>query len=389
MDDLDRQREDRPSEQAIRDRLRNRRSLYELHRSMETPSMRLRRTVREGYGPGGSAAGSREAIWRRHPVKSFIGVSLLLIGAIPLGAALLPAGLLSDPASKPYMPMASLDRTPSETPAIASLADDGAVIIAEKGGRLDSDALNGPAEVGETGSSDTQSKFADDIAVTSMAQSKANALDLRFPDEPAASAPLPSNSTMSEAPPALADRELTVGSIRPRDDEPVAKTHLDGLVTALASRPQSEEASVGVLRSASPTANDVAARERAEPAARHDNSSRPQPTASLESEASSSAPAIEPKRADGERPKDDGSKATLAAEGIASGTKSAASTAIANANVNMREKPENEATILAVLGRGEAVTVVSCEGWCEVIANGTTGYVYSSFLDEPADDADR
>ena len=55
----------------------------------------------------------------------------------------------------------------------------------------------------------------------------------------------------------------------------------------------------------------------------------------------------------------------------------------------MREKPENEATILAVLGRGEAVTVVSCEGWCEVIANGTTGYVYSSFLDEPADDADR
>ncbi|MBO0663951.1 SH3 domain-containing protein [Jiella sp. MQZ9-1] len=51
------------------------------------------------------------------------------------------------------------------------------------------------------------------------------------------------------------------------------------------------------------------------------------------------------------------------------------------ASVNMRDKPANDGTIVAVLAKDTPVTIVSCKGWCEVTdAQGRTGYIYEKFL---------
>ena len=53
----------------------------------------------------------------------------------------------------------------------------------------------------------------------------------------------------------------------------------------------------------------------------------------------------------------------------------------ATASVNLRAEPTNDGKIVAVLSKDEAVTVVSCKGWCEVqTADGQTGYVYEKFI---------
>lgn len=55
---------------------------------------------------------------------------------------------------------------------------------------------------------------------------------------------------------------------------------------------------------------------------------------------------------------------------------------IVTASVNMRAKPENNATIVAVLEKGMAVTVIACTSWCEVSANGQRGFVFRDFVDQ-------
>lgn len=55
--------------------------------------------------------------------------------------------------------------------------------------------------------------------------------------------------------------------------------------------------------------------------------------------------------------------------------------ATVNASVNMRESPDNDASILAVLPQGSAVAVIACDMWCEVAADGKRGYVFSRFVD--------
>ena len=58
----------------------------------------------------------------------------------------------------------------------------------------------------------------------------------------------------------------------------------------------------------------------------------------------------------------------------------AAATASVTANVNLRAKPDNDATILAVLPKGRTVTVENCDQWCEVSADGQSGYIFKSFV---------
>ena len=53
-----------------------------------------------------------------------------------------------------------------------------------------------------------------------------------------------------------------------------------------------------------------------------------------------------------------------------------------NASVNMRQKPDNEAAVVAVLSKGQTVVVVGCDQWCEVTAGGKAGYVFKSFIDK-------
>lgn len=390
MDDLDRRREDRPSEQTIRDRLRNRRSLYELHRSMETPSMRLRRTMREEY----ASRDYPEALWRRHPVKGFIGVSLFLIVAIPVGASLLPSTLSTDLVSTSGISTGGLYGARRDAPVVAASnkADD--LILAEKGDRLDSAAEFEPNTMGGAKAIDTQSASADGVALASTTQEETNAPGFRIAERPAASAALPdlvlSSRATSTALSTTADRELVVGSIRPREDNNTDEAHLGGLVTALSSGSPAERMSVDVLRSVVPHSDggiQVQSQDRRQSSV--DGPATSQPMASLQIETSDDARTIEVPVTDGISNDDQAKPAARKGTDIAPGMPSAASTAVANANVNMREKPENEAVILAVLGKGDAVTIVSCDGWCEVVANGTTGYVYGSFLDETADVTDR
>lgn len=64
------------------------------------------------------------------------------------------------------------------------------------------------------------------------------------------------------------------------------------------------------------------------------------------------------------------------------GAASTGSKARATASVNMRSEPTNDGKIVAILAKGDAVTVLSCQGWCEIeTASGAKGYVYEKFID--------
>ncbi|WAP67830.1 SH3 domain-containing protein [Jiella pelagia] len=53
----------------------------------------------------------------------------------------------------------------------------------------------------------------------------------------------------------------------------------------------------------------------------------------------------------------------------------------ATASVNLRADPTNDGRIVAILSKDEAVTVVACKGWCEVeTTSGAKGYVYEKFI---------
>ena len=47
-----------------------------------------------------------------------------------------------------------------------------------------------------------------------------------------------------------------------------------------------------------------------------------------------------------------------------------------NSFVNMRAKPDNSATVVAMLAEGLAVKVIACDYWCEIEAGGKHGFVY-------------
>ncbi|QBK29572.1 hypothetical protein E0E05_02550 [Roseitalea porphyridii] len=55
--------------------------------------------------------------------------------------------------------------------------------------------------------------------------------------------------------------------------------------------------------------------------------------------------------------------------------------AFANAWVNMRAGPDNDAEILTVVpGGAEIGAEADCEGWCAVVYEGQRGYIYQSFI---------
>ncbi|MGD9737945.1 MAG: SH3 domain-containing protein [Bauldia sp.] len=54
--------------------------------------------------------------------------------------------------------------------------------------------------------------------------------------------------------------------------------------------------------------------------------------------------------------------------------------AVANTWVNMRAGASSGSPVVRVVSPGTAVTVVSCDGWCEVVVDGATGWIYQDFL---------
>lgn len=67
-------------------------------------------------------------------------------------------------------------------------------------------------------------------------------------------------------------------------------------------------------------------------------------------------------------------QAKASAGGVASGT------AKVRQAVNMRSGPKKGAGVLGVVPAGSSVSVMSCDGWCQISYNGRTGWVYKSFL---------
>ena len=55
--------------------------------------------------------------------------------------------------------------------------------------------------------------------------------------------------------------------------------------------------------------------------------------------------------------------------------------AVANAYVNLRTGPDNDAAVIFVVAEGAAVEIVECSFWCRVIAEGVEGWIYQDFLD--------
>ncbi|MCQ0989953.1 SH3 domain-containing protein [Jiella marina] len=74
-----------------------------------------------------------------------------------------------------------------------------------------------------------------------------------------------------------------------------------------------------------------------------------------------------------------------AGEKESAGTPSSRGTA--NASVNMRAEADNKGKIVAILSKGDTLEIVSCQGWCEVKDDrGRQGFVYESFIDRPNGD---
>lgn len=70
---------------------------------------------------------------------------------------------------------------------------------------------------------------------------------------------------------------------------------------------------------------------------------------------------------------------TVTKEKAADGGIAAGSTRVRQA-VNMRSAPKKGAGVLGVVPAGSAVSVLSCESWCQISYNGRKGWVYKSFI---------
>lgn len=51
-----------------------------------------------------------------------------------------------------------------------------------------------------------------------------------------------------------------------------------------------------------------------------------------------------------------------------------------NNDVNMRSAPRKHAKVVAVIPDNATVGLVDCDGWCQVVYDGRSGYIYKSFI---------
>ncbi|HTV68063.1 MAG TPA: SH3 domain-containing protein [Rhizobiaceae bacterium] len=51
-----------------------------------------------------------------------------------------------------------------------------------------------------------------------------------------------------------------------------------------------------------------------------------------------------------------------------------------NKHVNLRSGPNDESKVLRVVPAKASLSIINCESWCEVVYEGTRGYVYKSFV---------
>ncbi|MBS7538637.1 SH3 domain-containing protein [Ancylobacter lacus] len=146
-------------------------------------------------------------------------------------------------------------------------------------------------------------------------------------------------------------------------EPPLGRAGTDAPVqdTSLTEAPEAASAAVPLPRPKPP-----APRVAAQPAAVPPAAAEPVEVAAASPAASGSSSAVE-----------DGAPS---GEDAAAGTVPAAGDATIRSSVTLRAQPGNGGAALATLKAGQKVTVVSCNIWCQIVADGKTGYVFKRFV---------
>ncbi len=401
---------ERPSEEAIRNRLIDRRKAFDEAEAGRTLANRFRQKMRSD---GASASWSRRALapvramsraaegLRNRPIVAFVAAASLsaiilvplalssyapLPGEEPLPAATTPAHRIVTAEAAPTPPLVTAasdrqsDMEPDETAEvrapIAPPAPDGSIFET-----LEKEEV--AASVDPSASPQAGKK----AAAPAAAPTGANAV-------PGSDPALLETTSLRKVAPALTDGPTGgVGSanfagaqsidpvaaalalrlpVEPSGDVAAVPTTLDPAITGSVS-PAPVEAGPAEEAAAAPD-TEALGMETAGPAKSFIAIS---PSILIASEEAGRAAPV------AAAPAADNANAGRAADEAPASTASEASSAEgrATASVNLRAEPTNDGKIVAVLSKGEAVTVVSCKGWCEVeTAGGAKGYVYEKFI---------
>jgi len=377
----------RPSEEAIRKRLIDRRRQYDAAADAARFSSRLRRRIfgaavsrrKDAMAP---AAQSRLAALRDKPIQAFCAMAI--VSSVVLASAMLwfqadpensrqtplaeretlvksdlpePSGLEADlqrvrdaDGSSPNVQTTDGDRNSQKGPGAQTVSDPRQVSTGTARSKAPPSALPAAAILDDAGlrvekrgiaMPPTRSKeIIDPVAV---------ALALRLPESAEASATAPDGSALDttftgslySALPSMAETGLEkVTELPPVTGEGGEGPHQDGVMASLV------EISEDGLGSTESSGELVAI-----------------------------SPSILLRSADDEE----------AGENESAGTPSARGTA--NASVNMRADADNKGKIVAILSKGDELEILTCQGWCEVKDDqGRQGFVYESFIDRPNGD---
>ncbi|MDY8109572.1 SH3 domain-containing protein [Fulvimarina sp. 2208YS6-2-32] len=352
----------RPSEQMIRDRLRNRRSLYELERTSASSLKKLKRSFMEEPEDISKAA----PVWQRYPVRAFVAASCVCVLALTAGLVTVNAltgDRTANGADREQVALAvPADRAEplvrSEYPAAPTPVP--AIAIAPAG-----TMANGVPADGATRT----------IERAQPASARAESAPLPIRDGVAAT---PALSTIASSRVASVDRDLTTGSIERAQIDPEVASILE---RARLADPKAASAWPDMFETVTPPAPD----KTAEPATVSRSEPVTAPARPIERTDAMSAPAASaipipapnPVAAEGRTARDDVLTAS-AGEAAAPAIKPSVGSALTS--VNLREAPEMDAPVLTVVAAGAPLTVLDCDNWCHVRYETTEGYVYGTYV---------
>lgn len=362
-------------DETLRERLIDRRREYERARAEAARNRRftwlsLPFGARETAAPAGWPLGGDFRPQRRFGARSIVSAGV--VAAVALVAAYEIGHVLSS-AAETEAPSAALRHLArQDTPSAGSQ-----VVTVPTSARV---APEHPAAAAQTTPAGTASLQAADpqpregTAMTAVAMPPAGA-----ESRPAATAPAGASAGSDQ------DPMLRTGSIEARgeaasDITPAGsiEKRLDAAFpdTAAALRPskgQLAQPIVDAFSTPSPVDPAAPAGSAAAPSAASDAGASP---ASGQDAASIAPPAAGTPAAGALAAGAQAGGAPAATE-VASATTSASTV---TANVNMRAKPDNDASIVAVVPKGGDVGVIHCEMWCEVTAAGKRGWIFKTFV---------
>ncbi|MER0238234.1 SH3 domain-containing protein [Fulvimarina sp. MAC8] len=364
----------RPNEEMIRDRLRNRRSLYELKRASGPTYQRWGRTFFEEPEDVSRAA----PVWQRYPIYGFLAGTLSLV--ILFGAAGIVAANWKSIANGlgigSYLTaeLRNEERDADTSDAIAlKIATAHSDLIPEGTG----EPLEGaedllPALEAVTANASQKPTIASPSASVSETTDAPETSGAEIPPKL-----LPALKTVEKLPESAKriaitevpadpgiDRDVLTGSLASAANEPTVASLLD--------RARDMEARTGAVWPGfiSQFAAGIEAPAGSEAAAVSEDSIdetaiplpvfKADPDMGVETDTESDAVPVSP----------------IDEEQSGSGLRG-----VANAYVNMRSAPEMDADILTVLSKGTRLTVLECDDWCKVRFEATEGYVYGTFID--------